>query len=196
MFYFRSCCLHRWQQELPSTLSLYAMPRIYPINRQVQCLPLFQLNNINSHVEEMLRESSLSTALVTAIHSRKTTTDITHIMSFASTSVDQVVDTLYAALLTFLEGPLYKRMAGLWTWEVLGIAIEVYGYDFRVFLLRVYGSLNFRNRVKVRQARKEDDRESLLARRQIAHDLCSIVACSSAFEDCKDGDGYDLGVYL
>jgi len=62
-----------------------------------------------------------------AIHSRKTTTDITHIVSFASTSIDQVSDTLYATLLAFLEGPLYKRMAGLWTWEVLGIAIEIYG---------------------------------------------------------------------
>jgi hypothetical protein len=48
-------------------------------------------------------------------------------MSFASISVDQVFDTLYATLLTLLEGPLYKRMAGLWTWEVLGIAIEIYG---------------------------------------------------------------------
>jgi len=62
-----------------------------------------------------------------AIHSRKTTTDVTHAMSFASIGVDQVFDTLYTTLLAFLEGPMYKRMAGLWTWEVLGIAIEIYG---------------------------------------------------------------------
>lgn len=83
--------------------------------------------HIVSHVEELRREASLSAALLAAIHSRKTTTDVTHMMSFASISVDQVFDTLYATLLTLLEGPLYKRMAGLWTWEVLGIAIEIYG---------------------------------------------------------------------
>jgi len=61
---------------------------------------------------------------------------------------------------------------------------------------RTCDSLNFRNSAKSFQTRKEDDRESLLARLQIAQDLCSIAACSSAFEDCEDGDGYDLGEYL
>jgi hypothetical protein len=30
----------------------------------------------------------------------------------------------------------------------------------------------------------------------MAHDICSIAACNIAFEDCKEGEAYDLGEIL
>lgn len=33
----------------------------------------------------------------------------------------------------------------------------------------------------------------LTARWKTAHDMCSVVALNSAFEDCRDDDSYDLG---
>jgi hypothetical protein len=86
-------------------------------------------------------------------------------------------------------------MSGLWTWEVLGIAVEVYGYDVLTHSRLLYPSTSG-DRAKVRQVRKEDDRERLLARLQTARDLCSVAACNTAFEDCKEGDAYDLGACL
>src|ERR1700691_5255651 len=100
MFCFRLYRLRYWQREPPFILSQYAKPRIYLINLQVRFFPALELGlqdpRILSHVEELPKDSSLSSALVTAIHSRKTTSDVTHILSHTSTSADQVADTLYA----------------------------------------------------------------------------------------------------
>jgi len=138
----------------------------------IYTLPVQQTKDSPDQSSELSNDSSLSSALVAAINSRKTTSDVTHILSRTSTSVGQVADTLYATLSTFPERTSSIGMSGLWTWEVIGIAVEIYGAKFR-------------------QARK-DDKERLPARLQTARDLCSMAACISAFEDCKDDDKYDL----
>ncbi|KAG6899741.1 hypothetical protein C0993_007270 [Termitomyces sp. T159_Od127] len=40
----------------------------------------------------------------------------------------------------------------------------------------------------------KDFREDLTARWKVAHELCYLIACNQAFDDCKDGDIYDLGI--
>ncbi len=37
------------------------------------------------------------------------------------------------------------------------------------------------------------DKELLTERGKTAHDICSVAALNWAFEDCRDGDAYDLG---
>jgi hypothetical protein len=42
-------------------------------------------------------------------------------------------------------------------------------------------------------ATKDIVKESLTARWEVAHDICSVAACNQAFEDCQEGKTYDLG---
>ena len=49
-----------------------------------------------------------------------------------------------------------------------------------------------RSRTKARQAGGELLKE-LNGRWQTGHDLCTISAYNSAFEDCREDDAYDLG---
>jgi len=120
--------------------------------------------------DELRKGFSFSSALVSAIHFRRTTSDITHALSLGS--MDQIVDTLYATLSAF-EFKSHEDLSGIWTWEVLGIAVEIY-------------------EAKARHARKDNDKNKFLARRDTVHDMCSMAACNTAFEDCKEGSGYDL----
>lgn len=54
--------------------------------------------------------------------------------------------------------------------------------------------LNFPSpREKALHAGKDADQQSLTARWQTAHSICSLAACSMAFEGCKEGETYDLG---
>lgn len=48
----------------------------------------------------------------------------------------------------------------------------------------------------LREARTEDDKKLLNDRMQTARSLCSIAACNTAFEDCQEGESYDLGMRL
>ena len=58
-------------------------------------------------------------------------------------------------------------------------------------------TLNLTSGVSMRLHRsKETDSLALLAaKRQTAHDLCSLAACNMAFKACRVGDGYDLGEF-
>lgn len=49
------------------------------------------------------------------------------------------------------------------------------------------------NRARSRTEEDETSKRALAARWKTAHDMCSVAALNSAFEDCRDGDGYDLG---
>lgn len=42
---------------------------------------------------------------------------------------------------------------------------------------------------------KEIDKEDFATRWKTIRDLCSVIACRSAFEDCMDGDSVGLGGY-
>lgn len=47
--------------------------------------------------------------------------------------------------------------------------------------------------MRATKAESNHERDMLTARWQTVHDMCSLIACNLAFEDCKDGDAYDLG---
>ncbi len=50
-------------------------------------------------------------------------------------------------------------------------------------------------RNRSRRAKDQSEKETLDARWQSAHDLCSLAACNAAFEDCRDADGPDLSEF-
>lgn len=126
-YYCRLCRLRYWERGLP--FILFQPTRISP---QVHFFSDFYQLTISSHTEERPNGSSLSSDLVAAIHSRKTTSDITHVLSLAPNGTDQIVDTLYATLSAFFEKASFKSMSSLWTWEVLGVAVETYRYVVRL----------------------------------------------------------------
>lgn len=49
------------------------------------------------------------------------------------------------------------------------------------------------NRARARRTKNDDEKEKYLTLARNALNVCSVAACLAAFEDCKDGDGYDLG---
>jgi hypothetical protein len=51
-------------------------------------------------------------------------------------------------------------------------------------------------RARSLSASKDIEKEMLTARWEVAHDICSLVACNQAFEDCKEGTTYDLGIFI
>ncbi|KAJ3517171.1 hypothetical protein NLJ89_g668 [Agrocybe chaxingu] len=59
------------------------------------------------------------------------------------------------------------------TWDIMGVATEVY-------------------RTRAQAAKNEQEAEMLRDRWQTALDVCSIAACNTAFDDCKEDGGYDL----
>ncbi len=40
---------------------------------------------------------------------------------------------------------------------------------------------------------KKPDKEDFATRWKAIQDLCSVIACHTAFEDCKDGENVELG---
>ncbi|KAG6866975.1 hypothetical protein C0991_003891 [Blastosporella zonata] len=112
---------------------------------------------------------SLSSSLADAILSGRVPVDITYSLALASTPFLDILDTLYQA-----DRILDDQPAGFshsCTLGMLGAVIAAY-----------------RERALAVQSSNED----LTARWNTAHDLCSLVSCNEAFEDCKDGDIYDL----
>ncbi|KDQ60976.1 hypothetical protein JAAARDRAFT_31975 [Jaapia argillacea MUCL 33604] len=115
--------------------------------------------------------SHLTTALLSAIHSRTTPSDVIYHLSLPTTPLRLVEETLYEALTSFDSGD--NGLPGMWIHELLGVAVETY-------------------RTRSQAVKDSSEKEDLNARWQIAHDACSVVACNSAFDDCREGDGYDL----
>ncbi len=61
------------------------------------------------------------------------------------------------------------------------------------FALSLYESNS--GRLKGERAQKVLEKEEFRIRSKTMLDLCSVIACHSAFEDCKDGDYIGLGMY-
>jgi hypothetical protein len=53
--------------------------------------------------------------------------------------------------------------------------------------------LTYSCRMKMLRTENNTDKEILAARWQTAHEICSLAACNTAFQDCREGDAYDLG---
>ncbi|KAK0463953.1 uncharacterized protein EV420DRAFT_1264492 [Desarmillaria tabescens] len=119
----------------------------------------------------------LSSGLASAILSRRSTADFTHLLSLSTMPMEEVSHILFQVL-TIVETQS-RRKLGTLTWQTLGVALEIY----RFVIQRLLRSL---------RAKDENARDNLNARWQTAHDLCSLAACNAAFEDCKDNDGPDF----
>ncbi|KAJ6502473.1 hypothetical protein C8R45DRAFT_620728 [Mycena sanguinolenta] len=111
----------------------------------------------------------LSLSLATSLLSGTSTADLTHLLALPSVSVDEVGETLFHALVLVENG----QDRGTLIWRALGLVLETY-------------------RTRALRVNPGPEREILDARWQTALDMCSLTSCNAAFEDCKDGDGFDL----
>jgi len=125
-----------------------------------------------SDISKTLPSAGLSSLIATAIYSRKSPSDAVHSLSLSTAPNDIIINTLYDALLLLQRSS--NGLTEVWIDEIVAVAAEIY----------------------LIKSRKVDDasKESLVARWKTAHDLLSLVACCSAFEECQDGQAYDLDV--
>ncbi|TFK42513.1 hypothetical protein BDQ12DRAFT_676334 [Crucibulum laeve] len=136
----------------PVQTGLHALPRILDKNGGISAL-------------------SLSISIASAVLARKSTSDLTHLLSLPSFTTEEVADILFHALEILDKND--NGMPHLSTWDMLGISAGIY-------------------RSRAQHSKDDSDREVLTARWQTAHDICSLMAGNMAFEDCHEGEGYDV----
>lgn len=129
-----------------------------------------KFRNDNSVVEHP-RVPDFVSVLISAMRTKRTVSDVAHQLSLGSVSV-QEVESVLCELLEALESHDYG-LRGVWFHEFLGMLLEVY-------------------RLKGERIQKKLDKEDFTTRWKTIQDLCSVIACHSAFEDCKDGDNVGL----
>ncbi|KAI0345167.1 hypothetical protein BDW22DRAFT_1390553 [Trametopsis cervina] len=118
--------------------------------------------------------SEMSRLLAQAIYTRKSPSDVIHALAEHSTSLETVVNTLYSAAAVLESNTV--GLGEMWAEEILGVATEVY-------LARSKTSV------------VETEKDALMEHWQTAHDICSVCAFNTAFEDCRDGEKtYELDV--
>ncbi|KAI0054153.1 hypothetical protein FA95DRAFT_1480491 [Auriscalpium vulgare] len=105
--------------------------------------------------------------LVSAIRSRQTVADIIHRLSLPSTPLAEVEDVLFRAI-SGLEGR-DDGLRSLRLHDFLGVLVEVY-------------------RTRAQRVHNDVEKEELTVRWKTAQDLCSLMACHGAFDDCENGD--------
>ncbi|KAJ7343408.1 hypothetical protein DFH08DRAFT_962517 [Mycena albidolilacea] len=134
-----------------SRISLHVLPKLVKNTPSLDAIP------------------PVSLKLATSLLSGTSTTDLSHLMTLPSVSLDEVGETLFHALILAENG----QDRGTLTWRALGLILEIY-------------------RTRALRISSEAEREILDARWQTALDMCSLASCNTAFEDCKDDDGFDL----
>ncbi|KAJ7449889.1 hypothetical protein FB451DRAFT_1052547, partial [Mycena latifolia] len=112
----------------------------------------------------------LALGLATSLLYGTSTADLSHILALPSVSMDEVNEALFHALRLAENGQDRDTL----TWRALGLVLETY------------------SRMRALKVDSEMEREILEARWQTALDMCSLASCNAAFEDCKDGDAFDL----
>jgi hypothetical protein len=115
--------------------------------------------------------SDLASVLVSAIRFKRTISDVAHQLSLSSISAPEVENVLYnvlEALETQDDG-----LRDVWVQEFFGVLVEVY-------------------RLKGDRAQKSLEKDDFRTRWKTMLDLCSVIACHSAFEDCMEGDSIGL----
>ncbi|KAI6045743.1 hypothetical protein EDC04DRAFT_2634728 [Pisolithus marmoratus] len=119
--------------------------------------------------------SPLAMILTSALVSRKSIADIAHILCLPSTPMESVIETFSGLLLAQEANARAGSVASFTFMEVIGAELEVY---------------------KARAASTTDEnvKEYLTSLWKNAHNICSVASTLSAFEDCKDQEGYDLDV--
>ncbi|KAG6898359.1 hypothetical protein C0992_009034 [Termitomyces sp. T32_za158] len=111
---------------------------------------------------------SLASSLADSVVSGRAPTDISRLLSL-SIPFDDVVETIYMA--DKILDDHSSDFSHCSTLGILGTVIAIY---------------------RERAMTDKDSSEDLTTRWKVAHELCDLVACNQAFEDCKDGDIYDL----
>ncbi|OJA14296.1 hypothetical protein AZE42_10485 [Rhizopogon vesiculosus] len=130
-------------------------------------------SHIPSGSKDTLHQLPLAQALTSALQSRRSTADISHILSLPSTPATMLHDTLFGTLISYEVNARNGIANSFSIVDVMGAAVETY-------------------RARARQTKNDDEKEKCLALARNALNVCSIAACLTAFEDCKEGDGYDL----
>ncbi|KAG6874211.1 hypothetical protein C0995_003757 [Termitomyces sp. Mi166 len=106
-----------------------------------------------------------------SIISGRAPTDIGHLLSLSSTPFGDTVETIYQA--DKILDDQSSDFSHSSTLGILGAVIAIY---------------------RERALAVKNSTKDLTARWKVAQEACSLVACNQAFEDCKDGDTYDLGI--
>ena len=105
-------------------------------------------------------------------------------------SQTDLVEALYHAL--ELLGKYKSESVS--SWDIMGLAIEAYRH---VILLSLLCCVNITTHRRIAAGSKvENEVELFQARWETAHDLCSLVACNIIFQDCQEGEGYDISSFF
>ncbi|KAF8212153.1 hypothetical protein K438DRAFT_1806059 [Mycena galopus ATCC 62051] len=133
-----------------------------------QMLPKPKLvrNTLSSDMQPM---PPVSLNFATGLLSGTSTTDLSHLLALPSVTLDEVGESLFHALILVENG----QDRGTLTWRALGLVLETY-------------------RTRALKFDSGAEREILDARWQTALDMCSLASCNTAFEDCRDGEEFDL----
>ncbi|KAI9466307.1 hypothetical protein BJY52DRAFT_347684 [Lactarius psammicola] len=115
--------------------------------------------------------SDFASVLVSAIQFKRTISDVAHQLSLSSINTQEVENVLYNALEALETQD--DGLRDVWVQEFFGILVEVY-------------------RLKGERAQKAVEKDNFRIRWKTMQDLCSVIACHSAFEDCMDGDSIGL----
>ncbi|KAG1754658.1 hypothetical protein EDB19DRAFT_1667565 [Suillus lakei] len=119
------------------------------------------------------RITSGSKALTTALQSRRSTADISHILSLPNTPASMLHDTLFGTLTSYEVNARLGTANSFSMVDVMGAAVEIY-------------------RARARRTENDDENEKYSMLSRNALNMCSVSACLAAFEDCKEQEEYDL----
>ncbi|KAG2349785.1 hypothetical protein BDR05DRAFT_872639 [Suillus weaverae] len=128
---------------------------------------------ITSGSKDILHQLPLAQALTIALQSRRSTADISHILSLPSTPAAMLHDTLFGTLTSHEVSARLGTTNSFSMVDVMGAAVEIY-------------------KARARQTQNEDEKDRYLKLSRNALNVCSVSACLVAFDYCKESEGYDL----
>ncbi|KAG6837305.1 hypothetical protein H0H93_011907 [Arthromyces matolae] len=135
---------------------------LWPLRTSIQLLPTVRMTPER-------RLLSLAPSLASALISGRVANDVWHILSLPSTNLEDVVDTLYQADI-ILDDQL-TGFSHASTHGILGTALAI--YRKRAMSIKSSG-------------------RTQTSRWKTAQNLCSLIAYNQAFDECMEGDIYDL----
>lgn len=130
-------------------------------------------------------------ALVSSLQSHISVADIAHVIAVPAVPLDTVVDTLKGTWSAF-EINVRAGLAGAFSvTDVLGATVELYR---SAIVCSPWLLVTLFPRTRARLLEDDHEKALLSSLWRNAHDMCSIIACLAAFEDCRDEpESYDLG---
>ncbi|KAI0928422.1 hypothetical protein AcV5_005998 [Taiwanofungus camphoratus] len=154
-----------------SLLCSVSSPTLLNTHISVRSLPRRRIMSTPAPNIPTEQSSDITRQLVSAIRSRTAPSDVIKSLTMPTIPFGIVTNTLYNAFsLLSIESCGHYEM---WTGDMLGIASEI-------FLARS------------RRMKDEAEKDNILQRWKVAHDISSLSACCSAFEGCREGQAYDL----